>query len=516
VTATKRQLQRRLTAIEKQSALVEIKPLTKRQRSQRRCLHLFLKGAWDVLEPRRTLEDNWHLELIAEYLEAISAGELQKVLINIAPRSLKSVECSVCFPCWDWLHNPWRRFLCMSYSGLLANDHNDLRRSLIKSSWYQTLCQGKIVLSSGATRGTSQQVKNRISEFANNYRGQMVSRGLEGSVTGVGGDILLFDDPNNPEKSESKSDRQGTEKKFRDYAFGRRNNAKTAAILVIQQRTHKKDVSGVVIDDLNEGDWEIIKLPTHCRSYTEVKFPRSGKTIIREPGSFLQASRHGEKEDKEAKKILGSLMYSGRHDQSPIDEEGGIFPRKWYRIPLAKLPPRRALAMSVDASFGSTSATASFVVVGMWAIAYPNFILLDVWRKRCGFSETKKAIRDMRSKWQPYGAILTTLIEKKANGASVLEDLQLEFPGLIPYDPKQDSKQARANFAAPFYESGNVLVLDDPDAPWFVDYQLELEGFPNGEDDDQVDMSAQIIAYFIHKWRRQQQEQEGTTATMNG
>lgn len=513
---TKRQLNRQLEILEQSLVDTTSKPLTKRERLQRRRLHYFLKGAWDVLEPSRTLEDNWHLELIAEYLEAISKGELSKVLINIMPRSLKSIECSVCFPCWDWIDHPFRRFLTMSYSGILANDHNDLRRSLIKSMWYQRITYGRIVLSGGSTRETSQQVKNRISEFANNYRGQMVSRGLDGSVTGVGGDILIFDDPNNPEAAESKKVRERTEKRFRDYAFGRRNNAKTAAILVVQQRTHKRDVSGVVIDALNdEGDWEIIKLPTQAKVYTEIVFPRSGKIIERLPGDFIQPSRHGEKEDREAKKILGSLMYSGRHNQSPIDEEGGIFPKRWYRIPLSKLPDRRQLAISVDSTFGSTSATASYAVVGLWAIAYPKFILLDVWRKRCGFNEAKKAIRDMRQKWQHLGVINTTLIEKKANGADIIEDLRLEFPGVIPYDPGQNSKRSRAEFVSPFYEAGDVLIVDDPDAPFFIDYQIELEGFPNGEDDDQVDMSSQIIAYFVNKWRKQQQEQEGATTTLN-
>ena len=373
----KRQLNKRIALLDQALIDTSLKPLTKRERLQRRYLHHFLKGAWDVLEPSRDLEDNWHLELIAEYLEAISKGELQKVVINIMPRSLKSIECSVCFPSWDWIDHPWRRFLCMSYSGLLANDHNDLRRSLIKSYWYQRITLGRIILSSGSTRDTSQQVKNRISEFANNYRGQMVARGFDGSVTGVGGDILIFDDANNPEKAESEKDRKKTEKRFRDYAFGRRNSAKTAAILVVQQRTHKKDVSGVILDSLNEGDWEIIKLPTRAKIYTQVKFPRSGKIIERFPGDYIQPSRHGEAEDREARKVLGSLMYSGRHDQSPIDEEGGIFPRKWHRIALEKLPQRRSLAISVDSTFGSTSATASYVVVGLWAVSRPNFILID-------------------------------------------------------------------------------------------------------------------------------------------
>ena len=506
----KRTLERRLASLENTLRESSREPFTEVERLQRESLYEFLKGAWQVLEPAKPLSSNWHLELISEYLEAVKLGEIQKLLINIAPRSLKSILCSVCFPCWLWLDNPYERFLCLSYSSILANDHNDLRRSLINSLWYKRLCRGAIVLSSGATWGTSQQVKNRVSEFANNYRGQMIARGLDSSVTGIGGDVIICDDPNNPEGIESRKVREREEKRYRDYIFGRRNSPNAKAIL-IQQRSHRRDISGVTINEISDGDWEILVLPTRSRSHTEIRFPLSDRRVIREPGDFLHPERHGEKEDKEALKTLGSLMYSGRHDQTPIAQEGGIFPRKWHRIAIDKLPDRKQLAISVDSTFGSKSATASFVVVGVWAIAYPNFICLDVWRKRAGFNETKKAIRDIRSKWLRLGDVPVTLIENKANGADIIEDLSAEFPGIIPINPRQ-SKEARAQAISPYFESGNVWFLSEPDAPWFDELTLEFEEFPTGEDNDQVDMTSQVISYYVHRWR-QQANLEGATVS---
>lgn len=510
MATTRRALERRLASLETLVRETKADPLTELERRQRSDLYEFLEGAWQILEPARKLHTNWHLELIAEYLQAMKAGEIQKLLINIAPRSLKSILCSVCFPCWLWLDKPYERFLCLSYSSILANDHNDLRRSLINSLWYKRLCRGEIVLSSGQTWGTSQQVKNRVSEFANNHRGQMLARGLDSSVTGVGGDVIICDDVNNPENAESKKIREREEKRYRDYVFGRRNSPNTK-VLLIQQRSHRRDASGVTIDELNNGDWEILILPTRCRTYTEIRFPLSDRKVIRQPGDFLHPERHGEKEDKEALNTLGSQMYSGRHDQTPIAQEGGIFPRKWHRIALSKLPQQKQLAISVDSTFGSKSATASFVVVGVWAIAYPNFICLDIWRKRAGFNETKKAIRSIRSKWLWLGDIPVTLIENKANGADIIEDLSADFPGIIPINPRQ-SKEARAQAITPYFESGNVWFLDSPDAPWFDELALEFEEFPTGEDNDQVDMTSQVISYYIHKWRQQQQLEGATVA----
>lgn len=646
---TRRQLSRAVELLEQSIFDTTTKPLTKRERLQRRRLHHFLRGAWGVLEPSRQLEDNWHLELIAEYLEAISAGQLQKVLINIMPRSLKSIECSVAFPCWDWIAHPERRFLSLSYSGLLANDHNDLRRSLIKSHWYQRITYGRIMLSSGTTRESSQQVKNRISEFANNYRGQMISRGFDGSVTGTGGDIIIClpyegriltergwlkigdiveqkmrvlvysfndstgekeyssvlryekskgskllevdlgdrvlrctedhpvwtpsgyvpakdlqqgnevmfpltmgrvesitrtgvtpnwvyniatdnrnyfadgvlvhncDDPNNPEKEGDKNLKR-TKKRFRDFAFGRKNS-KTAAVLVVQQRTDKDDVSGLILDELNDGDWEILKLPTCAKIYTEIVFPLSNKKIIRQPGDFLHPARHGAAEDREARKILGGQMYAGRHDQEPIALEGGVFPVKWYRFNVLALPKTYHLAVSVDSSFGSMAATSSYVSIGLWAIARPNFYRIDQRRDRMGFEDTKKAIRELRNKWAHLENINLTLIEKKANGASIIENLKVEFPGVIGYEPGSDSKMARAMLVAPIYESGNVLINDN--VSWFPDYEIEFGQFPNGST-DQVDESAQLITYYLNRWRKEdklkqsQNQPMGTTAYTRG
>ena len=61
-------------------------------------MHEFIKGAWDTLEPGRTYYDNWHIEAICEHLEAVSRGELQRLIINIPPRHMKSLTSSVAFP----------------------------------------------------------------------------------------------------------------------------------------------------------------------------------------------------------------------------------------------------------------------------------------------------------------------------------------------------------------------------------------------------------------------------------
>src|ERR1700757_4818829 len=108
------------------------------ERKRRKCeesLHEFFLQAWSVLEPATELIDSWHYELICEYLELITRGkfrerfpEKQGIIINIPPRTGKSLLVSVCWPCWSWILRPSMKLLCASYSDQLATEHSMSRR----------------------------------------------------------------------------------------------------------------------------------------------------------------------------------------------------------------------------------------------------------------------------------------------------------------------------------------------------------------------------------------------------
>jgi predicted phage terminase large subunit-like protein len=392
----------------------------------------------------------------------------------------------------------------MSYSSDLAQEHSYKRRQVVGSAWYQQLSQKQCILSDD---------RNRVKEFSNNSQGLMYARGADGSVTGVGALRIIGDDLNNPEKVESDVIREGCKKKWKDYSTTRQNDPKTTAIIIVQQRTHQDDISGYELSSPDAPKWKLIKLPTRCEKTETIVFPRSGRTIERSPesaifrdkdgneikemlGPYLHPDRFGKEEDDSARQKLGAYMYSGRHDQEPAPLEGGIFSlAKWQKW--QNLPGKYELAISVDPSFGSTSKTASYVVVQLWAIAYPNFYLIHQKRKRCGFSETKQMIRDMVEEYSYLGFISRKLIEKKASGADIIEDLKEVFSGIVAISPKDD-KEIRARAIAPYFESGNIWLPDNSIAD---DVETEFITFPNGSTDDQVDSAGQLILYYAKKNR---------------
>jgi hypothetical protein len=52
----------------------------------RRSLRAFIEQAWPVLEPATPFVPGWHIDAIAEHLEAVTRGEIRDLVINIPPR----------------------------------------------------------------------------------------------------------------------------------------------------------------------------------------------------------------------------------------------------------------------------------------------------------------------------------------------------------------------------------------------------------------------------------------------
>ena len=109
----------------------------KERRAASASLYEFVKQSWPVVEPGVRFIESWHIEQICEHLEAVSDGEIQKLLINIPPRHSKSTIVSVMWPMFEWLTSPDQKFLCASYSGNLSIRDNLKARRLVQSPWYQ-------------------------------------------------------------------------------------------------------------------------------------------------------------------------------------------------------------------------------------------------------------------------------------------------------------------------------------------------------------------------------------------
>jgi predicted phage terminase large subunit-like protein len=455
-------------------------------------LKQFVELAWHTLEPVSELQWNWHLDLICEYLTLIKDNEfknvcgphLEGIIFNVPPRTMKSLLITVFFPIWLWTSDPARRFMFVSYSEKLSTQHSVFRRMVIESDFYQERW-GKLFSFS--------KDQNLKSHYENSSRGAMFSTGMQATATGLGGDVLIFDDPLNPEQAVSQLEREAVNLRFDTTFRSRVNNPATAVKIIIMQRLHELDLTGHILSREAQR-WKHIALPALGEQQESFYAPDGRPMGVLKPGqplwparlpqSFLDSQRIG----------MGSWAFNGQYQQSPAPLEGGLIKRSWVRF-YRQLPEAFDFTVqSWDCTFSGGSDN-DFVAGQVWARANGKFYMLPYRTyERLDFGPTKAAIKACHAKFPRAHAIL---IEDKANGPAIISELQKEIPGVIGVNP-EGGKIARAQATAPLWEAGSI-ELPDPQVfgcPWIEDYIHNICTFPKAAHDDDVDATSQALIYM--------------------
>ncbi len=494
----------------------EIDPQTLLEASQRataelcrRHLYDFLLEGWHVLEPDTPLETHWHIEELCRHTQWMleqwmgkTPRVTQNLAINVPPGSLKSRILSVYGPAWAWLHRPRMSFLCLSGTKDVALRDADYMRDLITSDWYRDTFGVSWEIDSGQdARGL----------FANTVGGIRQSQGITASVTGIRRDFMILDDPNDV-KDISDAKLEQTRVAW-VAARNRLNDLRRGGRLLIQQRTHERDLTGYVMQ--NEHGWEHLVIPMHTPAPVDENGrttkcgcgkPEICKTSLgtldprTEPGEVLHPERNTPEVIKAEQKALGSLGAAGQLEQRPVPEGGGMFKLTFWRYydELPREQNRELLLvspgiLSVDCTFKEGGSSRVGMVLGFpWKA---NLYIEWAFAKSMGIVDTCNKIRwaydhfiDWKTKTRMIGKVL---IEAKANGEAVVDTLGDEIPGLVLCNVKGD-KMARANACIPRTEAGNVRLKRD--APWNEEFTGELGQFPNGTYDDLVDAYTQLMA----------------------
>jgi predicted phage terminase large subunit-like protein len=454
-------------------------------------LKQFVKRAWPILEPVSTLVWSWHLDLICEYLTLIRdekfkkvCGDLEGIIFNVPPRTMKSLLISVFFPIWVWTSKPSRRFMFVSYSEKLSTQHSIFRRSIIESEWYQKEWSSVFSLS------RDQNVK---SHYGNSSRGVMFSTGMQATATGMGGDILIFDDPLNPEQAISQVEREAVNLRFDTTFRSRINDPAKGVKIIIMQRLHELDLTGHVLAR-ESSRWKHVSLPAVAAKDEAWEFPRSKKIENQKSGSLLWPERLPQSFLDRQRVGMGSWAFNGQYQQTPAPLDGGIIKRQWVRF-YRQMPEKfEFMVQSWDCTFSGGSDN-DFVAGQVWGRYGGKYFMLPYRTyDRLDFGPTMAAIKACHAKFPQANAVL---IEDKANGPAIISELQKEIAGVVPVNP-EGGKIARAQATAPLWESGSI-ELPDPQVfgcTWIEDYLHNICTFPKAAHDDDVDATSQALIYM--------------------
>jgi len=448
-------------------------------------LRSFVQQSWSILEPDTTFVSNWHIDYIAEHLEAVTRGRIRRLLINLPPRSMKSILVSVLWPTWEWIGHPGGRWVFVSYADHLASKHSLDRRTVIQSDWYQARWGDRVQLAE------DQNVKN---EFQNTRRGVMVATSVGGSITGKGGSRIVVDDPHNPMQAESDAQRDGALSFFRNTLATRLDDKKTGAIVVVMQRLHERDLSALCRDL----DFVHVCLPAEAEASTTLIAPISHTSFVRQPGDLLWPAREGRAELDAQKCLLGSDIYAAQYQQRPTPPGGAVLRREWWQF-YDDCPRFDEMIQSWDMSY-KDSKTSDYVVGLAAGKNGAHIYLVDRRKGQWGFNETCRQVVDFRNRHQQTGPIL---IEDAANGPAIINALGAKVPGIIPVTP-EGGKMARAQAVLPLLEAGNIWLPNPrphgkliPERAWVDDFLHQCTMFPTAPNDDDVDAFTQLVARWL-------------------
>ena len=440
----------------------------------RRDLPTFVRKVFATLEPGQAFVPNWHLDAIAYKLERVRRGEGKRLIINMPPRSLKSVTASVAFPAFVLGHDPTQRILCVSYSGDLAKKHANDFRAVLQAPWYQTLFP--------RTRIGQKDSETEIELTARGFR---LATSVSGTLTGRGGDLIIIDDPLKPDDAYSETKRNAANEWFKNTLLSRLDDKRTGAIIIVMQRVHMDDLTGFVTGQSDE--WEILNLPAIAEvdegipiSDANVHRRRVGEALspVREPLSVLES----------LKIQLGSDAFSAQYQQMPAPPGGAMIKRHWIKR-YVELPPReRSLILQSWDTASKGGPQNDFSVCTTWFISRDRrWYLMDVWRKRVDYPQLKAAVRTLASRH----AANRVLVEDAGAGISLVQELLGEVNGILAVKPDRD-KITRMSVVSAKFESGLVFLPER--ASWLADFEAELFAFPGSRHDDQCDSVSQALA----------------------
>ncbi len=448
----------------------------------------FYKVAYAQLEHGADYYENWH----AKYLCDILQKEVERIkdkkprdkdiIINIPFRSSKSLICTIILPVWAWTIFPSAKFITVSYSGSLALEHSGKSRDLIQSAWFQRLYGHKIILKNTA-----------VGHYENTLGGSRRAVGTMGQITGSGADIIIVDDPQDPEMANSEVERANSIRFYGSTLFNRLNQPDIGMRILVQQRLHMQDLSGHLMDEKDgrpedhqhicipgELDREVLNPPELEKYYVDGLFW---------PGRWNHNTL------KAVKKGMTELEYAGQMGQRPVPAEGNLFKKAWFEIiqpnQIVRDVYRSPVQFIIDTAYTEKQENDPSGLLAGFKIDDTLYILnfIEGWWKFPDLCEFTKQYCSLNG----YGPGSSVGIEPKASGISVVQQLG-DTTKLNVYEIKSEilkgDKVSRASGASVVAKSGKIKLIA---GPWNKDFLNYVSIFPKAKHDEAVDCLVYMV-----------------------
>lgn len=465
----------------------------------RTSLKEFVSTYWHIVEPTTKLIWNWHLDELCSILEAVTRGEIKRLIINIPPGTGKSLIISVFHIAWEWATNPGLRHLSASYTNDNTVRDNRRLRDIVTSDKYVTMFWSKL----DVELASDQYAKVRIDTTAKGYS---IATSVAGIGMGEHPDRIRIDDPHKAKESDSQTKRDEVGTWFTTTISTRK--AADPAIVIIMQRINEDDLCGRL---LPTGTWEHLLFPMRYEIYDVGDVDSDTKKQLgswdcpchatggdsrdkrTKPGELLFPALFNEDAVLELESDLGPFEASGQLQQRPTPISGGLFKRVWFVI-VDAIPSGKTL-------WGRGWDTAASENVGAFSVGTLMGKIISGPHKDRYIINLDREIREQAEDIDPYIVQTARLDGRKVRireeqepGGSGKKVIASHTKMLAGYNYEGTSATGdKVTKARPFRvqcKAGNVLLYGNTRV--VNDWLDEACGFPLHKYKDRVD-SASII-----------------------
>jgi len=496
----------------------------------------FIKQAWHVIEPGAPYVHGWHIDFIAAHLMAITDGvELEdgrlynRLLINVPPGTMKSLITNVFWPAWEWgpRNMPHLRYVCAAHKieNLSARDSRRMRQ-LVTSDWYQKRWGDRVSLA---------RDQNEKLNFVNSSQGFRIATAIT-SLTGIRGDRVIIDDPHSVDSAASDAMRETEVNTFLEAIPTRLTSPIESAIVVIMQRLHESDVSGVILDKQLGYDHVMLPMrydPIRARpTMLGIEDPRQ------EEGELLFPARFPMEVVDRDERSMGPYATAGQHQQEPAPRGGEVIKAAWWETWMEEAwPPIDYVVASLDTAY-TTKQENDFSALTVWGVfsgdystmraenfvnargrfknnadeasrfdegvrvrdmldhspeSVPRVIMMGAWQGKLELSELVHKVAGFCRKFR----VDKLLVEGKASGLSVAQEIRRLYGNedwaVQLINPGSLDKLARVYSIQHLFSEGMIYA---PDRTWADMVIRQCEIFPKGKNDDLVDTVSQALRHL--------------------
>jgi predicted phage terminase large subunit-like protein len=451
------------------------------------------------------LSSNWHIDCIAEHIEAALNRQIRRLAITVSPRASKSTIASVSAPAYRWITHPEERFFLSSHKLDLCTTNLLGTRNIINNPAYRDRYCNPDSPYFSFKLSEDQSTKKKI---GNTGSGEINISSPDTGIIGNGGTVFLIDDIIDETMYQNERIRRERNNWVTDQLFGRSNDVNTDVKMAICQRLGDDDLIAHLFNKYKGED-----------AFFELCIPAeyaARKTYFSPLGAKWNDPRKTEGELMDKKRLplsyletINPIRRKTLFQQDPSGGGKGItLDEKDIRIVSHKPTKMDSMLIMWDLTFAASTASTSWNLGAVVGRKEDSYYVLDGIRAKLDIVGQMAAIKKLAKKY-PEAEIG---VEAKANGEAVMRLLASEFPNIVPFRPSewggkaQADKEKRFGAAVPFIKNGQLYFYK----PHSTDYTLdetydpdhainELVGFPLFSTNEWVDCVAYVIGYLSQK-----------------